>query len=164
MMHRPKLSLTVWFWAAHLMATSNGSSHSSSRTELGITYETAWLLAQKLRRSIIDPRREPLEGVGEIDQAEIPFLADTSFFDAVKSAKILIVGAVEVINRGANHVKPSASTGTYRSRPCAGSPSAITRRATGTSSGARQIPQRRADCPTPKDSYPQCSKMVQFKS
>ena len=31
-MHRSKLSLTAWFWAAHLMAThSNGMSPSSSR-------------------------------------------------------------------------------------------------------------------------------------
>src|SRR5271167_2410103 len=29
---------------------------------------TAWLLAQKLRRSMVDPDREPLEGVVEVDQ------------------------------------------------------------------------------------------------
>src|SRR5260370_32240883 len=71
--------------AAHLIATySDGSSHSSSRTQLGITYETAWLLAQKLRRSIIDPRREPQEGLVEIDQAAIHFRPDTSFFHALQ--------------------------------------------------------------------------------
>src|SRR5947208_3737982 len=32
--------------------------------QLGITYKTTWLLAQKLRRSMIDPQREPLEGRG----------------------------------------------------------------------------------------------------
>ena len=47
--------------------------------QLGITYKTAWLLAQKLRRSMIDPQREPLEGVVEVDQAEIPFRADNRF-------------------------------------------------------------------------------------
>ena len=51
---------------------------------------------------MIDPQREPLEGVVEVDQAEIPFRADNSFFDPVKSGKILIVGAVEVIDRGTN--------------------------------------------------------------
>jgi hypothetical protein len=61
-MHRSKLPLTVWFWAAHLMAThSNGMSALQFEAQLGITYKTAWLLAQKLRRSMIDPRREPLE-------------------------------------------------------------------------------------------------------
>ena len=63
-MHRSKLPLTVWFWAAHLMAThSNGMSAVQLGAQLGITYKTAWLLAQKLRRSMIDPQREPLEGV-----------------------------------------------------------------------------------------------------
>jgi hypothetical protein len=46
---------------------------------------------------MIDPQREPLEGVVEVDQAEIPFRIDNSFFDPVKSGKILIAGAVEVI-------------------------------------------------------------------
>ena len=58
-MHRSKLPLTVWFWAAHLMAThSNGMSAVQLEAQLGITYKTAWLLAQKLRRSMIDPQRE----------------------------------------------------------------------------------------------------------
>src|SRR4029077_2600939 len=79
-MHRSKLPLTVWFWAAHLMAThSNGMSAVQLGAQLGITYKTAWLLAQKLRRSMIDPQREPLEGVVEVDQAEIPFRLTTAF-------------------------------------------------------------------------------------
>jgi hypothetical protein len=81
--------------------------------QLGITYKTAWLLAQKLRRSMIDPQREPLEGVVEVDQAEIPFRADNSFFDPVKSGKILIAGAVEVIDRGTNQAKPRRKRAKY---------------------------------------------------
>src|SRR4029077_7658094 len=52
-----------------------------------------------------DPQREPLEGVVEVDQTEIPFRADNSVFDPVKSGKILIAGAVEVIDRGTNQAK-----------------------------------------------------------
>src|SRR5712691_5268246 len=81
--------------------------------QLGITYKTAWLLAQKLRRSMVDPEREPLEGVVEVDQAEIPFRADDSFFDPVKSGKILVAGAVEVVDRGANHAKPRRKGAKY---------------------------------------------------
>ena len=55
---------------------------------------------------MIDLQREPLEGVVEVDQTEIPFRADNSFFDPVKSGKILIAGAVEVIDRGTNQAKP----------------------------------------------------------
>jgi hypothetical protein len=40
--------------------------------------------------------------VVEVDQAEIPFRADNSFFDPAKSGKILIAGVVEVIDRGTN--------------------------------------------------------------
>jgi hypothetical protein len=106
-MHRSKLPLTVWFWAAPLMAThSNGMSAVQLEAQLGTTYKTAWLLAQKLRRSMIDPQREPLEGVVEVDQTEIPFRADNSFFDPVKSGKILIAGAVEVIDRGTSQARP----------------------------------------------------------
>jgi predicted RNA-binding Zn-ribbon protein involved in translation (DUF1610 family)/transposase-like protein len=113
-MHRSKLPLTVWFWAAHLMAThSNGMSAVQLEAQLGITYKTAWLLAQKLRRSMIDPQREPLEGVVEVDQAEIPFRADNRFFDPAKSGKILIAGAVEVIDRGTNQAKPRRKRAKY---------------------------------------------------
>jgi predicted RNA-binding Zn-ribbon protein involved in translation (DUF1610 family) len=113
-MHRSKLPLTVWFWAAHLMAThSNGMSALQFEAQLGITYKTAWLLTQKLRRSMVDPEREPLEGVVEVDQAEIPFRADNTFFDPAKSGKILIAGAVEVIDRGASHAKPRRKGAKY---------------------------------------------------
>jgi predicted RNA-binding Zn-ribbon protein involved in translation (DUF1610 family) len=106
-MHRTKLPLTVWFWAAHLMSThSNGMSARQLEDQLGLTYRTAWLLTQKLRRSMVDPDREPLEGVVEVDQAEIPFRVGDTFFDPGKSGKILIVGAVEVIDRDTNRAKP----------------------------------------------------------
>jgi hypothetical protein len=54
---------------------SNGMSARQLEDQLGVTYKTAWLLTQKLRRSMVDPNREPLEGVVEVDQAEIPFRA-----------------------------------------------------------------------------------------
>ena len=113
-MHRSKLPLTVWFWAAHLMAThSNGMSALQFAAQLGITYKTAWLLTQKLRRSMVDPERDPLEGVVEVDQAEIPFRADNSFFHPAQSGKILIAGAVEVIDRGINRAKPRRKGAKY---------------------------------------------------
>ncbi len=81
-MHRSKLPLTAWFWAAHLMAThSNGMSARQLEDQLGVNYKTAWLLTQKLRRSMVDPDRELLEGVVEVDQAEIPFREGDAFFE-----------------------------------------------------------------------------------
>ena len=54
---------------------------------LGLTYRTAWLLAQKLRRSMVDPDRELLEGVVEVDQAEIPFREGDTFSSPATPAK-----------------------------------------------------------------------------
>lgn len=97
-MHRSRQPLTVWFWAAHLMAThSNGMSALQLRSQLGISYRTAWLLAQKLRRSMIDPQREPLDGVVEIDQTEMPFRDTQSFYNPDKSGKITIIWACQAI-------------------------------------------------------------------
>src|SRR5271167_49351 len=113
-LHRTKLPLTVWFWAAHLMAThSNGMSARQLEDQLGLTYTTAWLLTQKLRRSMVNPDREPLEGVVEVDQAEIPFRAGDTFFDPGKSGKMLIAGAVEVIERDTNKPKPRRKGAKY---------------------------------------------------
>ena len=94
-MHRSKLPLTTWFWAAHLMSThSNGMSARQLEDQLGVTYKTAWLLAQKLRRSMVDPERALLEGVVEVDQAEIPFREGDAFFETGNASKILLIGAV----------------------------------------------------------------------
>jgi len=53
--------LSVWFWAAFLMAThSNGMSAMQLKSELGLgSYHTAWLLAMSdlERRAITGSRR-----------------------------------------------------------------------------------------------------------
>jgi transposase-like protein len=113
-MHRSKLPLTTWFWAAHLMTThSNGMSALQLRDQLGVTYKTAWLLTQKLRRSMVDPNREPLEGVVEVDQAEIPFREGDTFLERGNAGKILVIGAVEVIERDTNVAKPRRKHAKY---------------------------------------------------
>lgn len=89
------------------MAThSNGMSARQLADQLGVTYKTAWLLTQKLRRSMVNPDREPLEGVVEVDQAEIPFRTGDNFFDPSKATKILIAGATEIVDRDINKPKP----------------------------------------------------------
>ena len=113
-MHRSKLPLTTWFWAAHLMAThSNGMSARQLEDQLGVTYKTAWLLTQKLRRSMVDPDRDPLEGVVEVDQAEVPFREGDAFFEPGNAGKILVAGAVEVIDRDTNQPKPRRKHAKY---------------------------------------------------
>ena len=69
-LHGSKLDLTVWFWAAYLMAThSNGISALQLQKQLALgSYRTAWMLAAKLRRAMVDPDRNPLSGLVEIDE------------------------------------------------------------------------------------------------
>ena len=61
-LHGSKLALTVWFWAAYLMAThSNGIAALQLQNQLGIgSYRSAWLLAAKLRKAMVDPERDAL--------------------------------------------------------------------------------------------------------
>jgi len=101
-MHRSHLPLSVWFWAAYLMAThSNGMSALQLQSELGIgSYKTAWLLAMKLRRAMVAPGRSPLCGLIEVDETGIPFRTkdDPPAKGQGRShdGKLLVVGAVEI--------------------------------------------------------------------
>ena len=100
-MHRTHLPLRTWFLAAHLVAThSNGISALQLQAKLGIgSYKTAWLLLHKLRKSMVDPERDPLEGMVEIDESSNVYRTKD---DPVAGGqgrshegKMLIAGAVE---------------------------------------------------------------------
>jgi len=89
-LHRTKLPLTVWFWAAHLMSThSNGMSARQLEDQLGLTYRTAWLLTQKLRRSMVDRTARPSKGSLKLIKRKSPFVPAISFFDPGNAGKIL---------------------------------------------------------------------------
>jgi transposase-like protein len=72
-LHNTRTPLTLWFWAAYLMSTHTpGISAAQLQRQLGIgRYETAWLIAQKLRRAMVAPERAPLSGEVEVDEAFI---------------------------------------------------------------------------------------------
>jgi len=73
-MHGSKLPLTVWFWAAYLVAShSNGLSALQLKSQFGLgSYKTAWLLLAKLRRAMVTPGRSLLDGLVEVDEAALP--------------------------------------------------------------------------------------------
>ncbi len=106
MMHRTHLPLRTWFLAAHLVAThSNGISALQLQTKLGISsYKTAWLLLHKLRRAMVDPERDQLEGIVEVDESSIVYRTknDPVAGGQGRSAegKILIAAAVETLPSG----------------------------------------------------------------
>ncbi len=64
-MHKTRTPLTLWFWAAYLVATHTpGISAVQLQRQLGIgRYETAWLMLQKLRRAMVAPEREAVPGI-----------------------------------------------------------------------------------------------------
>jgi transposase-like protein len=106
-LHGSKLPLTLWFWAAYLMAThSNGISALQLQHQLALgSYKTAWLLCAKLRASMVAPERNPLYGLVEVDETEIACRSknDPPAGGGGRShqGKILVVGAVEVQDGGA---------------------------------------------------------------
>lgn len=110
-MHRSKLPLTVWFWAAYLMAThSNGISAVQIRSQLGLgSYKTAWLLCAKLRSAMVDPNRAPLSGLVEMDETSIPFRTHddppAGGHGRSHQGKMLIAGAVEVADGGPGRIR-----------------------------------------------------------
>jgi len=101
-MHGSKLKLSVWFWAAYLMAThSNGISALQLMKQLGLgSYKSAWLLSHKLRRAMVDPDRAPLAGLVEVDETAIPFRTrndpPAGGGGRSRQGKLLVAGAVEV--------------------------------------------------------------------
>lgn len=65
------LSLTLWFRAMwYVTNQKNGASALGVQRLLGLgSYKTAWALMHKLRRAMVRPGRERLQGVVEVDEA-----------------------------------------------------------------------------------------------
>jgi len=106
-MHRSHLPLRTWFIAAHIVAShSNGISALQLQAQLGLgSYKTAWLLLHKLRRAMVDPERDLLQEVVEIDETEMPFRCRQDPVDPKSGAvdtskKIKVIGAVELTDDG----------------------------------------------------------------
>lgn len=108
-LHRTRLPLTMWFWAAYLMSTHTpGLSAVQLHRQLGLSYETAWVLLHKLRRAMVNPEREPLKDKVEVDETylgghEAGLRGGRQLLD-----KALIVGAVEVRGKAAGRVRLQA--------------------------------------------------------
>ena len=105
-LHRSHLGLRTWFLAAWLVATHrNGISARQLWLQLGLgSYKAAWLLLRKLRRAMVDPGREPLAGLVEVDETSISFRTRDDPAAAKpgrsREGKLLIAGAVEIEGKG----------------------------------------------------------------
>ena len=109
--HRSHLPLKVWFTAAWLVATHrNGMSARQLWLQLGLGgYKSAWLLLRKLRAAMVDPEREPLAGLVEVDETSIPFRTKDGPVAAKPGrsheGKLLIAGAVEIRGKRPGRVR-----------------------------------------------------------
>src|SRR5689334_18913831 len=103
-LHGSHLGPRTWFLAAWLMAThANGISARQLWKQLGLgSYKSAWLLVRKLRRAMVDPGREPLAGLVEVDETSLPFRAGGEPAGPGRSheGKLLLAGAVEIRGKG----------------------------------------------------------------
>jgi transposase-like protein len=108
-LHGSHLPLRTWFLAAWLVAThKNGMSARQLWRQLGLgSYKSAWLLLRKLRRAMVDPGREPLAGLVEVDETSIPFRAEGEPVRPGRShdGKLLVAGAVEIKGRGPGRIR-----------------------------------------------------------
>src|SRR4051794_26259617 len=103
-MHRSHLPLKVWFTAAWLVATHrNGMSARQPWLRLGLgSHKSAWLLLRKLRAAMVDPDREPLAGLVEVDETSLPFRGggEPARPGRAHEGRLLIAGAGEIEGGG----------------------------------------------------------------
>jgi transposase-like protein len=76
-MERSKIPLNKWLLAMHLMASSKKgySAHQLHRT-LGITYQSAWFLAHRIREAMANDKSGPLGGEGKTVEIDETYFGD----------------------------------------------------------------------------------------
>src|SRR6266699_1188483 len=69
--HKSSTSLHLWFYAMYLMASTRcGISAKQLERELGVTYKTAYRIAQKIRHELMAEDVEAFEGPAPIEMDE----------------------------------------------------------------------------------------------
>src|SRR5437764_11026051 len=67
--HKSSTSLHLWFYAMYLMASTRcGISAKQLEREFGVTYKTAWRIANLIRHHLMTQDDEPLSGEVEVDE------------------------------------------------------------------------------------------------
>ena len=106
-MHKTRLPLPLWFWAAYLVATHGpGISALQLQRQLGLSrYETAWTILHKLRRAMVAPEREPLTGEVEVDEGYLGGRDTDLRGGRQRDGKPLVGVAVEVRGNGSGRLR-----------------------------------------------------------
>jgi transposase len=70
--HKSSTSLHLWFYAMHLMTSTRcGISAKQLERELGVTYKTAWRMANLIRNELMVQDDEPFDGEVEADETYV---------------------------------------------------------------------------------------------
>jgi transposase-like protein len=71
--HKTRVPLTGWFWAIYRLShDKKGISAMQLKKEIGVSYQTAWLLLHKLRKAMADrDRGYKLGGLIEADEGYV---------------------------------------------------------------------------------------------
>jgi len=106
-MHKTRLPLRTWFWAAYLVSTFHpGISAKQLQRQLGIgCHETAWAMLHKLRAAMVAPEREPLKSEVEIDEFFLGGHEDGLKGGRQHGKKVLVGAAIEVRGRGSGRLR-----------------------------------------------------------
>lgn len=101
-MHRSKIPIEDWFWAAYMMSTHTpGLSAKQLQRYLGTSnYESAWYLLQRFRKAMVNDARSPLSGNVEADETLVggPAKGKKGRGVASDKNKSLVLGMVEVLS------------------------------------------------------------------
>jgi transposase-like protein len=106
MLHGTRQELLTWFHAAFLVSTlTPGLSALQFQRQLGLTrYETAFRMLHRIRAVLVVPGRERLRAEVEVDETFIGGKDPDQ--DGRGGDKVLVVGAVEIVNRVADSAAP----------------------------------------------------------
>ena len=92
------VALTIWFRAIwYIVAQKHGTNALNLQRILGLgSYRTAWTMLHKLRRAMVRPGRDKLQGRIEVDEAYIGGVSRGGKRGRGAEKKVLVAVAVEV--------------------------------------------------------------------
>jgi len=119
-MERSHTPLSVWFWAAYLVASQTpGMSAVQFQRQLGLSrYETAFGILHKLRAGMVRPDQDRIGGtaVGHVEVDEAYVGGKTRGEGRGVHHKTLVVAAVEVRRREPGSAQDKRNDGRYAGR------------------------------------------------
>jgi hypothetical protein len=101
-----RLSMLTWFRAIwHVTSQKHGVSAVDLQRELGLgSYRTAWTLLHKLRRAMVRPGRDRLDGIVEVDETYWGG-GEVGVKGRLTYKKTLIMVAAEVDGKGIGRIR-----------------------------------------------------------